>query len=577
MKSDLISALGKTARVVGFEPTTIKVDYPENPDHGDFSTNVAMVNAKKLGINPKVLAEKIVEEFNKVMPDSIQSASIAGPGFINFTVKNAVFTREIIEISKNIEYGWSLGEKNKNTLFEYTDPNTFKVFHIGHLMANAIGESLSRLSQSQGATVTRICYPSDIGLHIAKSVWAMQKHELEIPADSTSIQEKTNFLGKMYVEGVQAYEADVANKDDIDALNKILYERSSPAIHALYEKGRAWSLEHYELLYKRLGTTFDDTIYESDMAPVGLDIVKKFLGKGVFVESEGAVVFKGEDHGLHTRVFINSKGLPTYEAKEVGLNITKFKKYPRTDESFIITASEQNDYFKVLKKALTLIDENIGSKTTHIGHGMMRFASGKMSSRTGKVITAEDLLSDIRALVAEKIQGRGFSEAETDEISDIIAIGAIKYTILRQSTGGDVIFDSSASISFEGDSGPYLQYATVRANSILAKAEQEGIKSEYGERSTQNGGIANANVSLVEKLITRFPDILERASKEAAPQSIANYLIALAGAFNSFYAGNTIVDKNDPVSPYRVALTKSFVTTMTNGLWVLGIKVPKKM
>jgi len=584
MKKIVLPGLKTAVSRLDIDPETVKIDYPENPDHGDFSTNVAMAHAKRLGMSPKVLAEKIIEEYKKNMPAEIESVSIAGPGFINFKLKDKVFSEEIISIVKGgAEYGW--GTSDKNAIFEYTDPNTFKVFHIGHLMSNAIGESLSRLDQSQGVSVTRICYPSDIGLHIAKSLWAMEKHRSDIPVDSSPIQEKTAFLGKMYVEGVQAYEADVSNKDDIDALNRVIYERSSPTVNALYEKGRGWSLEHFELLYKRLGTKFDETFFESDMASVGLEIAKKFLASGVLVESEGAVVFRGEDHGLHTRVFVSSKGLPTYEAKELGLNITKFKKYPGTDESVIITASEQNDYFKVLKKVLTLIDENVGSKTRHIGHGMMRFASGKMSSRTGKVVTAEELLSDISGMVSAKIANRGFSAEEAEEISDIIAIGAIKYTILRQAIGGDVIFDSSASISFEGDSGPYLQYAVVRAKSVLEKAKQQGIEEGKGtisgsKRWSKKGDgelLLPKEASLLEKLITRFPDILERARAEYAPQHVANYLINLAGAFNSYYGNNVIADKKEPFAPYRVSLTKAFVTTMTNGLWILGIKVPKRM
>jgi arginyl-tRNA synthetase len=215
-----------------------------------------------------------------------------------------------------------------------------------------------------------------------------------------------------------------------------------------------------------------------------------------------------------------------------------------------------------------LIDEKNGSKTKHIGHGMMRFLSGKMSSRTGNVITAEALLQDIKDLVKEKIKDREFSAGEAEELSEMIAVGAIKYTILRSSVGSDIIFDSSASISFEGDSGPYLQYSAVRANSIIEKAEKEGITKDI---------ILPESVNLIEKLITRFPDIVMRAKDGYAPQIIANYLITLSGAFNSFYASQIIVDKNNKLSPYYISLTKAFLITMTNGLWILGIKVPKKM
>ena len=593
MKEQLIKQLAQTTKRLGISADSFDLEYPENPEHGDYSSNIAMAHAKALKMSPKALADKIVDEFKKDMPACVESVSVAGPGFINFKIKDAVFAEQVVKGGKIEDLRFKIKDKNaktkhKNILIEYTDPNIFKVFHIGHLMSNAIGESLSRLIESSGANVTRLCYPSDIGLHIAKSIWAMKRHESEIPAESTSIQEKTDFLGKMYVEGTKAYEADpsveagksgagISAKDDIDALNKILYEKSSPAINALYEKGREWSLEHFELLYKRLDTKFDGYIYESEMAPVGLKIVKDFskkrlFKKQVFVESDGATVFKGEDYGLHTRVFINSHGLPTYEAKEMGLNVTKFKKYPKTDQSIVVTASEQNDYFKVIGKALTLVDENVGKKTKHIGHGMLRFAEGKMSSRTGHVITAEALIDDMKKMVIERVADRGFSSDEADEVADAVAIGAIKYTILRQAIGSDVIFDSAKSISFEGDSGPYLQYSVVRANSIIEKAKKENIG--FGVNGIEK---LPEKVGLLEKLIIRFPDVVERASVDLAPQHVANYLINLAGAFNSFYAGNTIVSAEEPLSPYRIALTKSFIATMSEGIHILGIRIPKRM
>jgi arginyl-tRNA synthetase len=605
MKSELIEHLSKIAKNLGISAEKIDLDYPDNSEFGDFSTNIALAYAKTVKMSPKALAEKIVEEFKKDMPETVESVSIAGPGFINFKIKDTFFAENVINSATIHDSRFMSGEQQenkKNILIEYTDPNIFKAFHIGHLMSNAIGESLSRLIEYSGANVTRLCYPSDIGLHIAKSIWEMKRHESEIPADTATIQEKTTFLGKMYVEGTQMYEKDemigagITAKDDIDSLNKIIYEKSSPAVNALYEKGRAWSLEHFELLYQRLDTHFDGYIYESEMAPVGLDIVKKFakkdlLGglfkKPVFTKSDGAIVFKGEDYGLHTRVFINSHGLPTYEAKEMGLNITKFKKYPNTDTSIVVTASEQNEYFKVVTKALSLIDKKVGENTKHIGHGMLRFASGKMSSRTGNVITAETLIEDIKKMVKDKISESKIANGESridqndiDETTDMVAIAAIKYTILRQAIGGDVIFDSAKSISFEGDSGPYLQYSVVRANSIIEKAEKElNLEKEEEIRASAKMSkvVMPEKVGLLEKLITRFPDVVERATTEYAPQHVANYLINLAGAFNSFYAHTTIVDSTEPLSPYRVILTKSFVKTMSEGLHILGIRIPKRM
>jgi arginyl-tRNA synthetase len=300
-------------------------------------------------------------------------------------------------------------------------------------------------------------------------------------------------------------------------------------------------------------------------------VVKEALAKnsGVFEMSDGAVVFKGEKYGLHTRVFVNSLGLPTYESKEIGLNFTKFKDYPDAARSVIVTASEQNDYFRVLIKVLSIVFPAIGEKTKHIGHGMMRFASGKMSSRTGKVVTAEDLIDDIRDMVKAKIVGREYTSEEVEKISDIVAIGAIKYTILRSSAGSDIVFDSTASISFEGDSGPYLQYSAVRAASILAKAKEAGIAGSVV--------LVPEKVGTLEKLLSRYEDVLALSVADLSAHHVAGYLSALASAFNAFYAGQIIVEKDDKLSPYYVAITRAFYEVITDGLWVLGIKVPEKM
>ena len=571
MKQEIIDRLKNILEGLDLPADEIKLEYPENLEYGDFSANVAMAGAKKVGMNPRALAEKIVALFKESMPEHVSEVEVAGPGFINFRIADKFFARKALALKNDISSDHVHGSE-RQVIIEYTDPNTFKVFHIGHLMSNAIGESISRLIEDSGVKVVRLCYPSDIGLHIAKSLWAVQKHLDDMPTDSDSIQKRTEFLGAMYVEGTQAYENDLSAKDDIDALNKVVYEHSSPAVNELYLKGRRWSLEHFDLLYKRLGTTFGENIFESDMAPVGLALVREYEKKGVFEESEGAVVFKGEKYGLHTRVFINSQGLPTYEAKEMGLNTTKFKKYPKTDLSIVVTASEQNDYFKVVLKALSLIDENVGRRTLHIGHGMMRFQSGKMSSRTGQVITAENLISDIRELVKNKISERHFNESEADKISDIIAIGAIKYSILRSAPGSDIIFDSAASISFEGDSGPYLQYSVVRANSIVEKAAQD-LRLKISDPIN----VMPEKAGYLERMIVRFPDMVERARHEHAPQIVANYLTTLAGAFNSFYGAQVIIDRANSLTPYYVALTNTFKIVMTRGLWLLGIGVPDKM
>lgn len=569
MKEKVLNILSNVLKEAGIEPSSILVEYPEDTNNGDFSTNCAMANAKKAKLAPIKLAENIIGSIERVKPEWLEKIWIAGPGFINIKIKNKIIAEEALNTTNKI-----FEKENKKVLVEYTDPNIFKVFHIGHLMSNAIGESISRLTEYCGADVVRICYPSDIGLHIAKSIWAVQKHIKELPTENASIQERTDFLGRMYVEGTNAYEEDNNIKKEIDALNKKLYEKSDSELNKIYEKGKKWSLDHFDLLYKILGTTFNETIFESDMAKIGIEVVKKQKENGLFEDSEGAVVFKGEKYGLHTRVFINKIGLPTYEAKEIGLNTVKFERFPDASESIIITANEQNDYFKVLIKALSLINPKIGERSKHIGHGMMRFASGKMSSRTGNVITAESLISDIKNMVKDRIKERGYSDGEMESIADIVAISAIKFTILKSSIGSDIIFDSATSISFEGDSGPYLQYSAVRANSVIEKAKQI-MADKVGINIKEI--IIPEEISELERLLTRFDDIVLRAKNEYAPQHVAQYLLALAGSFNALYAKRQFVDEKDPLSPYYIKLSEAFYKIMKDGLWILGIKVPQKM
>ncbi len=544
----------------------ISLEHPKERLHGDYSCNIALILSKELKRKPVDLANEIVSKLNESGIENISKIETAGPGFINFYLSNDFVQKQIIEIAKN---GLQNFKKNgKQVLIEYTDPNAFKAFHIGHMMSNAIGESLSRIIENSGSEIKRICYPADVGLHIAKAIWAIKANLADLPNESAPIEKRTEFLGKMYVLGTKSYDEDPQAKIEIDSLNKVIYEKSDAEINAIYEKGRKWSLDHFEQLYKVLGTHFDEYIYESQVASIGLEAVKANLDNGIFENSNGALVFKGEEFGLHTRVFVNSAGIPTYEAKDLGLNITKFKHYPNADQSIIITANEQNDYFKVIGQVLKLIDKKNGDKTKHIGHGMMRFASGKMSSRTGNVITAEALLSEIKNMVEEKIKDRGYSSEEMVKISEVVAVGAIKYTILRSAIGGNIVFDSKASISFEGDSGPYLQYSAVRAKSILAKAKEEQIS---------NNIIFPNDLSELEQHLMKFDDILKRAEANLSPHFIAGYLTELAGLFNSFYSNQVIVDKSNQYSPYYVFLTKAFLEVMTIGLDLLGIRVPERM
>ncbi|MCI5108885.1 MAG: arginine--tRNA ligase [Candidatus Pacebacteria bacterium] len=515
----------------------IELERPQDMSHGDYSTNVALV----AGGNPKELALKIVENID------IEGVSIAGPGFINFKLPKDYFIDYLRGIDDS--FGNNSINKGKRILIEYTDPNPFKQFHIGHLMSNAIGESVSRILEASGAEVKRGNYFGDVGPHVARTIWGMMNSS-DMPDEGSSLERKTEFLGNSYVYGSEMYEKDPEIKTQIEEINIHIYKKDSEEINSLYEKGRRWSLEHFEEIYKKLGTSFDYYFPESEVFEKGSLIVKENLGK-VFEESEGAIVFRGEDYGLHTRVFITSKGTPTYDAKEIGLQHKKIETYPY-DESITITANEQADFMKVAWKAY----EELGgdkSRLKHISHGMMRLSSGKMSSRKGNIITGEDLLEEVEKLARGK--------ADDVSLSEKVAVGAIKYSILKQSPSKDIVFDFDKSLSFEGDSGPYLQYTLARINSVIEKAETTSEMKDYSE-----------NAEVLVKLITRFPEVIERSVSEYSPHYIATYLIELSSSFNAFYAKEKISDDSN-----NLAITKVVRIILSKGLHLLAIPTPEKM
>jgi arginyl-tRNA synthetase len=551
----------------GIKDASFVVEHPKDLAHGDYATNVALVIAKTLNKNPKEVAEILVQAIKKSGSERIAQVSVAGPGFINMTLSRTYFTQEV---GKAIlpNFGNVQTLSRKRIMVEYTDPNPFKPFHIGHLMTNAIGEAIARILEANGAHVIRANYQGDVGLHVAKAIYGLL--ECGKPDMTKSANENALAIGACYVAGSKAYEEDAAAKARIDEINKAVYERTDDAVNELYDWGREVTLIAFESIYSMLGTSFDYYFFESEMAGKGKALVEEWLSKGVFEESDGAVVFRAEkyDPKLHTRVFTTRAGLPTYEAKELGLVMTKFEKEP-LDTSITITADEQLGIISVVTEAIRHIKPELVPKMRHIIHGMMRFADGKMSSRTGNVITGESLLADAIARSTEKMEGRIDDDALRARIAQSVGVAAIKYAILRQGIGGNIVYDPENSVSFEGDSGPYLQYAVIRAGSVAVKAIEAGI--------TASIDVAPESAYDIERIIARFPEVVARAGAECEPHHLVTYLIDLAGRFNSFYTSERIADPSDTYAPYKLALTMAVSSVLTRGLNLLGITVPEKM
>lgn len=571
IKKKITNIIADALSELDIDADDIELEHPAELEHGDYATNVALKTASKNDLNPRTLSEQIVEEIQKDLPSEIKSVESAGPGFINIHLAKDFYMKSIAEITESDEmFGSSTMKDGEKTMIEYTDPNPFKVFHIGHLMSNILGEALSRIIESQGAEVKRACYQGDVGMHVAKSIWGVEALGKGLPEEDVPLFKQVAFWGEAYAKGAQQFEEDERVAEEIKDINTKIYDQSDEAVNALYEWGRQVSLDYFETIYERLGTEFDFYFFESETGEAGKKVVSELVGD-VFVESEGAIVFKGEEYDLHTRVFVNSEGLPTYEAKELGLAKLKFDEYPY-DTSIVITGNEVNDYFRVLLKAMEFVYPDLQEKTEHIGHGMLRLPEGKMSSRTGNVVAAEELLEKTKKKVEEKMDSadkvKDISEDSRGDIIEAVAIAAIKYSILKQNIGKDVVFDMDQALSFEGDSGPYLQYTAVRARSVLQKAMQKGIEPAVNAHSD--------DVVKLERLLYRYPYVVAESAHNREPHTVAQYLTRLAGVFNAYYNDVQIID-DDPETGYRVALTQAVNTVLENGLELLGIEVPERM
>lgn len=539
----------------GLKAEDVALEQPAQKEHGDFATSVALKLAKDAGRNPRELATEILG--NLPASDIIEKTEVAGPGFINFHLSKKALQEQVVGINtERDKFGSAATLKGQKIMVEFAHPNTHKAFHIGHLRNICLGESIVRILESQGAEIFRTNYQGDVGLHVAKCLWGYMHSEE--PGDLDTPQKKAEFLGKVYALGGTKFEEDEDVKKEIYALNKKIYSGDKELME-LWEKTRDWSLEYFEYSYKRLGTHFDKLFFESQVADLGKKIVLEYLEKGVFEESEGAIIFPGEKHGLHNRVFITGEGNPTYEGKEMGLAKLEQEAFP-FDRNIHVVANEQEEYFKVTFKAMDAIYPGLEAKQQHLSYGMVKLTSGKMSSRTGDVVTAEYLIDQAVEAISEKSKDPGAVEK--------VAIGGIKFTMLHAHAKNDIAFDMEKALRLDGDSGPYLQYAYARISSILGKVEAEG-DADFGEFNDEDW-------NLVREL-NGFEYVTGRASEELSPHYIAHYLLELASTFSSWYSHNNVKDAAPGLRTARIELLKAVRQVLKNGLYLLGIEVVEKM
>jgi arginyl-tRNA synthetase len=557
MKRTIEVAIAAAVKELFDTEVVVVLTRPEE-QFGDYATNVALQLAGPAKKNPREIAQQLAEKLQADLPKHVSNVTVAGPGFLNITLSDAGLAAALLTTP-------SLSLKGKEVVAEYSDPNPFKVLHAGHLYTSVVGDSVANLLEEAGAQVHRVNFGGDVGLHVAKSMWAILQYVGgEDPSGLKDVpaSERADWLSARYVEGNEAYESDEQASTAIMAINKRIYalhdhdDHDSPFAQ-VYWTCRQWSYDYFNEFYARLGISFEKYYPESETAPLGLTTVRAEQAKGVYEQSQGAVVFDGEKYGLHTRVFITSAGLPTYEAKEVGLIMSKWRDY-HFDRSVIITGNDIVEYMKVVLKSVEQFRPELAKASTHLTHGQVKLPGGvKMSSRMGNTIRAVDIL-DLATAANKKLTGQDNEQT---------VLGAVKYAFLKSRMGGDIIYDPDESVSLVGNSGPYLQYAHARARGILQKADTKDLQAPQLALET-------AERSLALK-VSEYAEVIDKAVAELLPHHICTYLYELAQNFNSFYEHNRVI--GDGREAVRLWLVSSYADTLKYGLTLLGIVAPERL
>lgn len=538
---------------------------PANPKFGADLAIPTFTFARELGRSPQEIATQLAEGLQH---DAIAKAE-AVSGFVNIWLSNGIIAEAMKQV--NTTFGQHDTYAGKHVVIEHTDPNPFKEFHIGHTYTNTIGEAMGRLYKAGGAEVHQVLYSGDVGMHVAKAIWGIidfmktgddqwfdpETNPAERSMASVLAEKRVAFLGAAYVHGARLFEEDETVQEEIKVINKHIYDHDDELVDEIRDEGKVWSFDYFEDIFARLQVSFERLYPESEVTDEGIAVVKNNMGK-VFEESDGAIVYHGKTPDLHTRVFINNRGLPTYEAKDLGLIYAKQRDYPDMDISHVITGNEQHVYYLVVIAAMNEIDPALAAKMRHTGHGLVKLRGGrKMSSRRGEVLRGVEVLDQLEEMISE-----GY---ETEEVK-AVALAALKYAYLKPRVGGDVIFDLEESINMEGDSGPYVQYAHARGRSILGKLE--GFKPVDLEDLTED------EHKLAVKILG-YPAATAKAVAELAPHHTCAYLYELTQQFNRFYEHNRIV--GDERQDVRATLVLAYVQVLKNGLELLNIPAPHKL
>lgn len=587
------SVAAAVAKLYGQEvaPESIQVNLTRKDQNGDY-TVVVFPLLKVSKKSPDVTGQELGAEIIAAVPEVASFEAVKG--FLNLTLSPEYWLGILNNAAANDDYGYRhADDKSPLVMIEYSSPNTNKPLHLGHIRNNLLGYSLSRLLSVCGNKVVKTNIVNDRGIHICKSMLAWQKWGNGATPESTGVK-GDHLVGDYYVKFDKEYKAELSaleaqgmSKEEAEEKSQLMaearemlrkWEAGDAEVRGMWEMMNEWVYAGFDETYKLLGVDFDKIYYESNTFKVGRDQVLEGLEKGKFYRREdGSVWADLTENGLDEKLLLRKDGTSVYMTQDIGTAKERFNDYA-IDKMVYVVGNEQNYHFQVLSILLDRLGFEWGKDLVHFSYGMVELPEGKMKSREGTVVDADDLVADMIATAREmgKEQGKldGYSEEEAEAVYKTLALGALKYFILKVDPKKNMTFNPKESIDFNGNTGPFCQYSYVRVQSILRKAAEAG----FSPKIASDGSALSAKEVQLLRMVEQFPNVVAEAGEIYSPAVIANFVYDLAREFNQFYHDFPIMKEADAVKrDMRLALCQVVGKTIKNALWILGIDVPERM
>jgi arginyl-tRNA synthetase len=566
------------------------------PTRKDFEGDITVVVFPMLRVvkgNPAKIGEQI-GVFLKEQVDEIVDFNVV-KGFLNLVVSDAFYIHFFNEIKDESNYGFVAESASDAVMVEYSSPNTNKPLHLGHVRNNLLGYSVAEILKASGKKVYKTQIINDRGIHICKSMLAWQKLGNGQTPESTGLK-GDKLVGNYYVAFDKAYKAEMAKMiaegiDEKVAAKEapilleaqqmlIKWEAGDVDVVSLWEEMNGWVYKGFEETYKSMGVDFDKLYYESDTYLLGKDVVADGIKKGVFFKKEdGSVWIDLTDEGLDEKIVLRSDGTAVYMTQDIGTAIQRVKDYSDINGMVYTVGNEQDYHFKVLFLILKKLGFSWAEQLHHLSYGMVDLPSGKMKSREGTVVDADDLMNEMTATAAKISEELGkleeYSEEEKQKLYKMVGLGALKYYILKVDPKKRILFNPEESVDFQGNTGPFIQYTYARIQSILRKAKDTGVDFSISLNTIEE--LHPKEKELVKQLQI-FPEIIQLAATNFSPALIANYVYDLVKEFNSFYQQVSILGESDEQKKaLRVQLSQKVSEVVASGFKLLGIAVPERM